>query len=55
MSRLKEEIITFFAQSVIGLGLTLIALKVSFSYIYPELDQRKKVKNKVCKINFLYI
>ncbi|CEF65449.1 AAA+ ATPase domain and ATPase, AAA-type, core domain and P-loop containing nucleoside triphosphate hydrolase domain-containing protein [Strongyloides ratti] len=46
MSRLKEEIITFFAQSVIGLGLTLIALKVSFSYIYPELDQRKKVKNK---------
>uniref|UniRef100_A0A0K0DX42 AAA domain-containing protein n=1 Tax=Strongyloides stercoralis TaxID=6248 RepID=A0A0K0DX42_STRER len=50
MSRLREELISFFAQSVIGLGLTLIALKVSFSYIYPELDQRKKVKNKASDI-----
>uniref|UniRef100_A0A0N5BKL2 AAA domain-containing protein n=1 Tax=Strongyloides papillosus TaxID=174720 RepID=A0A0N5BKL2_STREA len=50
MSRMRDEMISYLAQTVIGLGLSIIAFKLSMSYIFPELEQRKKAKSRADEI-----
>uniref|UniRef100_A0A0N4ZNG8 AAA domain-containing protein n=1 Tax=Parastrongyloides trichosuri TaxID=131310 RepID=A0A0N4ZNG8_PARTI len=46
MSRIREEIISYLAQTVIGLGISFLAFKYTMSYVFPEFEQRKKTKNR---------